>query len=68
MKEKGWLYKLLNDLYEVKIVFENNKSETYFLQHIKKINNTYLKGIDQDGYKIEFKSTKPFDYKIKKHY
>ena len=43
-------------------------SDKYTLRHISKISNTYLKGVDEDGLQIEFKSVKPFDYKIKKHY
>jgi len=68
MKKRSWLYRLFNDLYEIQLVFEDGKQETYFLQHIKKIDNNLLKGIDEEGKKVEFKSVKPFDYKVKKHY
>ena len=66
-KKRGWLYKLFNDLYEVHLIFPE-RNEVYYLQHLKKIDNKQLKGIDRDGCRIEFKSVEPFDYRIKKHY
>jgi hypothetical protein len=72
MKKRGWLYRLFNDLYEVTLYFDtesdNPTSEKYILKHISKLNQNYLKGIDENSYKVEFKSVKPFDYKIKKLY
>ena len=72
MEKKGFLYRLFNDLYEVSLYFDTDtdkpSSEKYMLRHISKINATYLKGIDDQGLKVEFKSVKPFDYKIKKYY
>ena len=72
MKKRGFLYRLFNDLYEVSLYFDTDtdkpSSEKYMLRHISKINATYLKGIDDQGLKVEFKSVKPFDYKITKHY
>lgn len=72
MKKRGWLYRLFNDLYEITLYFDtesdNPTSEKYILKHISKLNQNYLKGIDENGYKVEFKSVKPFDYKIKKLY
>lgn len=72
MNKNGFLYKLFNDMYEVTLYFDSETdsmtSETYTLKHISKITDTYLKGVDADGLKIEFRSVKPFDYKIKKLY
>ena len=72
MKKKGFLYRLFNDLYEVTLFFDAETevptSDKYMLRHVSKISNTYLKGIDEEGFNVEFKSVKPFDYKIKKYY
>ena len=72
MEKKGFLYRLFNDLYEVSLYFDTDtdkpSSEKYMLRHISKINATYLKRIDDQALKVEFKSVKPFDYKITKHY
>ena len=66
-KKRSWLYRLFNDLYEVHLIFPD-RQEVYYLQHLKKIDNKQLKGIDREGHRIEFKSVEPFDYRIKKHY
>jgi hypothetical protein len=72
MKKKGFLYRLFNDLYEVTLYFDTDtdtpSSEKYMLRHVSKLTNTYIKGIDEEGLNVEFKSVKPFDYKIKKYY
>mgnify|MGYP003657652310 CR=1 FL=1 len=72
MKKRSWLYKLFNDLYEVSLYFDadttNPSTEKYTMRHISKITQTYLKGVDEAGFTIEFKAVKPFDYKIKKLY
>lgn len=72
MKKKGFLYRLFNDLYEVTLYFDTDtdtpSSEKYMLRHVSKLTNTYIKGIDEEGFNVEFKSVKPFDYKIKKYY
>lgn len=62
------LFKLLNDLYEVTIILESGQTIVYHLREIKKISNTNLRGIDVDGYKVQYNTVKPFDYKIKKLY
>jgi hypothetical protein len=71
-KNHNWLYKLFNDLFEVTLFFDSDTGtptrETYMMTHVSKITDTYLKGIDESGFKIEFKSVKPFDYKIRKLY
>jgi hypothetical protein len=72
-KKHSWIYRLFNDMYEVSLSFDTDadkpaKTEKYMLKHINKISTTYLKGIDEDGLKVEFKSVKPFDYKIRKLY
>tara|TARA_R110000868_G_scaffold280521_2_gene540676 strand:+ start:1429 stop:1647 length:219 start_codon:yes stop_codon:yes gene_type:complete len=72
MKKRGFLYRLFNDLYEVILYFDTDtdkpSSEKYMLRHISKLTNTYIKGVDENGLKVEFRSVKPFDYKITKHY
>lgn len=67
VKKRSWLYRLFNDLYEVHLIFED-RQEVYWLQHIKKIDNKQMVGIDQNGHRVEFRSVNPFDYRIKKHY
>ena len=72
MKKRGFLYRLFNDLFEVSLFLDTDSTnpsvDKYMLKHISKLNQNYLKGIDENGYKVEFKSVKPFDYKIKKLY
>jgi hypothetical protein len=67
IKKRSWLYRLFNDLYEVHLIFPD-RQEIYWLQHLKKIDNKQLRGLDQEGNRIEFRSVEPFDYRIKKHY
>ena len=71
-KRHSWIYRLFNDMYEVSLFFDTDTdkptSEKYMLKHINKISATYLKGIDEEGLQVEFKSVKPFDYKIRKLY
>jgi hypothetical protein len=71
-KKHSWLYKLFNDMFEVTLYFDTDTdkptSEKYMMSHVSKITDTYLKGIDEEGLQVEFKSVKPFDYKIRKLY
>lgn len=68
----SWLYRLFNNLYEVNLYFDVDSdkaySQKYMMKEIKKINQNYLKGVDSDGHLVEFKTTKSFDYQIKKIY
>lgn len=66
-KKRGFLYRLFNDMFVVTINHEG-ASKDFRLREIKKINNNYLKGIDEDGHKVEFKTSVPFDYFVKKLY
>lgn len=67
-KERGFLYKLFNDLYEVEIVYADGSIHHYRLREIKKLNTQFLKGVDEDGHKIELSTTEPFNYLMKKLY
>lgn len=66
-KKRGFLYRLFNDMFVVTINHEG-ASKDFRLREIKKINNNYLKGVDEDGHKVEFKTSVPFDYFVKKLY
>ena len=68
MKKRSWLYRLFNDLYIVEVTEENGSKSVYRLQHIKKLSNTVLKGINEEGLVVELNSVKPFSYKVKKLY
>lgn len=72
LQDKGWLYKLLYDLFEVRLYIrrdeENIEAITFYLTHISKLTNNLLKGEDLDGQKIEFKSDIKFDFYKKKYY
>jgi hypothetical protein len=68
MKKRSWLYRLFNDLYIVEITEDNGNRSVYTLQHIKKLSNNVLKGINEEGLAVEFNSVKPFSYKVKKLY
>lgn len=66
-KERGFFYRLFNDLFVVTINHEG-AARDFRLREIKKINNNYLKGVDENGHKVEFKTSVPFDYFVKKIY
>jgi len=66
-KERGFFYRLFNDLFVVTINHEGTSKE-FRLREIKKINNNYLKGVDESGHKVEFKTSVPFDYFVTKLY
>jgi hypothetical protein len=68
MKKRSWLYRLFNDLYVVEITEDDGKKSLYHLQHIKKLSNNILKGINEEGLAVELNSVKPFSYKVKKLY
>ena len=68
MKKRSWLYRLFNDLYIVEITDDNGNKSVYNLQHIKKLSNNVLKGINEEGLSVELNSVKPFSYKVKKLY
>lgn len=72
LQNKGWLYKVLYDLFEVRLYIRKDEQNieviTFFLTHISKLTNNILKGEDLDGRKIEFKSDIKFDYFKKKYY
>jgi len=68
MKKRSWLYRLFNDLYIVEITEDNGNRSVYNLQHIKKLSNNVLKGINEEGLVVELNSVKPFSYKVKKLY
>ena len=68
-KEKvGFFKRLFCDLYEVTIWLKNGDTRQIRLSELKKINQNYLKGIDEDGQKVEFKTEEKFDYYVKKIY
>ena len=66
-EERGFIYRLFNDLFVVTINHEGS-SRDIRLREIKKINNNFLKGVDESGHKVEFKTSAPFDYFVKKIY
>lgn len=64
----GFFKRLFCDLYEVTIWFKDGRTRQIRLSELKKINQNYLKGIEEDGSKIEFKTEEKFDYYVKKLY
>ena len=64
---RGFFYRLFNDLFVVTINHEGTSKE-FRLREIKKINNNFLKGVDDLGHKVEFRTSAPFDYFVKKIY
>jgi len=72
LQDKGWLYKILYDLFEVRLYIRRDEDNieviTFFMTHISKLTNNLLKGEDLDGQKFEFKSDIKFDYYKKKYY
>lgn len=67
-KKAGFWKRLFCDLYEVTIYFKDGRTRQITLTELKKINQNYLKGIDEDGQKVEFKTEEKFDYFVKKIY
>ena len=67
-KERGFLYRLFNDLYEVEIVFADGNSQKFYLREVKKLNKQFLKGIEEDGSLVEIATIEPFNYMKKKLY
>lgn len=71
-KAPGFFTRLFGDLYTVTLYTQEDDGSTgtveYELKELKKINPNYLKGVGIHGEKIEFKTQKPFDYKVVKHY
>jgi hypothetical protein len=61
-RKAGFFYRLFNDLYEVKIYQKNGPARVFYMQSIRKLTNTEFRGVDENGEKIEYKSTEPFDY------
>ena len=70
--KKGWLYKILYDLFEVRLYVKRDDGMvdelTFYLTHISKLSNNLLKGEDLDGQKVEFNSDVKFNYYKKKYY
>lgn len=71
-EEAGWLKKLFSDLYQVTLYFDEEDGtqsvRVFLMKDIKRLNNKMLKGVDWEGCKIEFITTKPFTYEKKKIY
>ena len=67
-KKAGFFKRLFCDLYEVTIWFKDGRTRQITLTELKKINQNYLKGVDEDGNKVEFKTEEKFDYYVKKIY
>lgn len=72
LQNKGWLYRFLYDLFEVRLYVRKDEDNieviTFYLTHVSKLTNNLLKGEDLDGRKIEFRSDIKFDYYKKKYY
>lgn len=68
----GFLYRLFNDLYQVTLYFNEEDGtqsrRVFMMKEVKRLNNKMLKGIDENGYKVEFVTSLPFDYEKKKIY
>ena len=71
-KQPGFLYRLFNDLYQVTLYFNEEDGtqsrRVFMMKEIKRLSNKTLKGIDEEGHKVEFTTSQPFDYEKKKIY
>lgn len=67
-KKVGFFKRVFCDLFEVTISLKTGESRTFRLSEIKKLDQNLLKGIDEDGHKVELKTEEKFDYFVKKLY
>ena len=72
LTKPGFFYRLFHDLYQVTLYFDeedgSQSARVFMMSEIKRLNSKMLKGVDQDGCKIEFITTQPFSYEKKKIY
>ena len=66
-KPKFW-YRLFHDLWEVTIYQEDNEPRKFYMKEITRLNSRHFKGIDENGHKIEYKTTEDFDFFSRKLY
>ena len=68
----GLLKRIFSDHYTVTLYTQEDDGTTgvmsYELKELKKITSTYFKGVTLEGEKVEFRTHKPFDYRVVKHY
>lgn len=66
-RKPGFFYRMFHDLYEVQIIQEEN-TRVFYMKELSKLTPNYFKGVDENGIKIEYKSSEPFDFFKKKLY
>lgn len=67
-RRPGFFYRLFNDLYEVTIYREDDKPRKFWMKSVSRLNSKHFKGIDEDGQKVEYKTTEDFDFFKRKLY
>lgn len=67
VKKVSWFTKIFEDYFIVEI-YLHRETKVFHMKDIRKITNTFLKGTDLDGNKVEFCTNQPFDYYVKKVY
>lgn len=65
----SWFKRVFEDYYIVTVYYKNsNKTRTFELKEIKKINNKQIKGKNKYGEEIDYCTSEPFDYYVEKIY
>lgn len=66
-RKPGFFYRLFHDLYEVKIIQDEN-TRIFYMKEIRRLNSKHFKGTDENGQKVEYKTTEDFDFFVRKLY
>lgn len=64
----SWFKRVFEDYFVVTIYYKNGKTRTFHMKEIKKINNKLLRGKNIHGEAIDYCTSEPFDYYVKKIY
>jgi len=67
-RKPGFFYRLFFDLYEVTIMQEDNAPRKFYMSEISKLTSKHFKGKDENGQKVECKTSDDFDFFKRKVY
>lgn len=67
-RRPGFFYRLFNDLYEVKIYKEDEEPRVFYMKSVSRLNSKHFKGVDENGQRVEYKTTEDFDFFKRKLY
>lgn len=64
----SWFTKVFEDYFIVEIKHSSGAKSTFHLKRLSKISNNYIKGVNLKGEAVEYKTSEPFDYLVRKVY